>query len=507
MTTKLKAAPDNPDGTRLPGELVRVEVLARVARKDESDEHWAWAYEITADSEAIGVSSAAFPDDWRTIWGRDRIPLTRDEVSRAYRTRGQILVVLYGYCVAADAPAMLGLLSRVWHRNEGRVVPLPGVAWMSREADGELDDYAYASEAADDVVPADDDPRTPVVHAARIAELTEIADMVGNNATWFSKLANPEPTPPAPRFLVDGLVPIGNVTLLIAARKVGKSTLLTELAGTVARRGGQWCGFNVRKEACTGFAVLLAGEDTDEVHARINAQDPLGRPARLIVPPRSGKPLGDLLDELGALAVSLLVVDPARAFMVGDEDSSDAGNTFFRQIEDFAQAKGCAAVVAQHLKKDAAPRTINEIPGCVRGTGVFLDRPRVIMGMVRAGEHTLLGIPAPAGDPLHNFRQSIMFSGQRRLIRDEATMRHLPADQSAAADAATTGAVLAAIRRCNAEGRPVSRTGKSGIFEIGPEEIRGFSRQKVRAAADALIDAGKLLDNSGELIVAAPHAG
>lgn len=523
MTTKLKAAPDNPDGTCLPGDLVRVEVLAEITRQDgkpltdaETQDLWTprdhpepdlgiidvwWDDDFGAPPE-VGAASINRQDlewTWHEVYGAQRIPRARGTKGS---NRCDNLVELYGYCREEDAPAMLRLLARDWHVGNVLVTPLEyygcPVAWLSRISNDNLDDY-WSDETFEG-------SRRPSTSAARIAELTEIADMVGNNATWFSKLANPAPTPPAPRFLVEGLVPIGNVTLLAAARKVGKSTLLTELAVTVAQRGGQWCGFTVPKAACNGFAVYLAGEDTDEVHARINAQDPLGRPARLIVPPRSGKPLGDLLDEISTLAIALLVVDPARAFMIGDEDSSDAGNTFFRQIADFVQAKQCAAIVAQHLKKDAAPRTINEIPGYVRGTGVFLDRPRVILGMVRAGEHTLIGIPAPTGDPLHNFRQSIMFSGQRRLTRDEATMRHLPADQGAVVDTAANYAVLAAVRRLNAEGRPVSRTGKSGIYEIGPEEIRGFSRQKVRAAADALIDAGKLLDNSGELIAAAPRA-
>jgi hypothetical protein len=390
-----------------------------------------------------------------------------------------------GYCAEADVDALVKLLERTWRFRICTARPTFPGAWISRHVSGFYGDNTVSRQ--------------------RIEALTEIADLVRGDALWFGRLVNPEPPPAAPKFLVEGLVPVGVVTLLAASRKVGKSTLLTELAVTVAQRGGQWAGFRVAPDTCSGFAVFLAGEDTDEVHARVAAMDDTGRPTRLIVPPRNGRPLADILEELRHIQVSLLVVDPARAWMTGDEDSSAAGDVFFRLVEDFAQKKGCAAVVAQHLKKDASPRTVDEIPGAIRGTGVFLDRPRVILGMVRSGRHTVVGIPAPSGDPLHNFRQSVMFAGQRRLIRDEATMRHLPADHHGGppADDAVRDAVAAAITRLNAEGRPVARTGKSGIFEAGVPALAGFSRQRVRAATDALIDDGVVVDEHGELIAAA----
>ncbi len=503
---KLMEAPRNlePDARLLPDGVVAIEVLVRLehptgrpltdAEADALHDGCAWTDFFVAEDGGPSVVCGMFLhrdrlEAWRRSFG-SRIPAERFAAkSSAYCRR---MAILFGLAREADAGALVDLLNRQWTLEGAAARPI--AHWMARDTQDSCVEEA-------DETPAFWDR---LASRQRIFELTELARMVNGNVDWFSKLANPQPPPPAPRFLVEGLVPIGTVTLLAAARKVGKSTLLTELAVTVAQRGGRWAGFNVNRDACRGFAVFLAGEDTDEVHARIAAMDPLGRPVRLIIPPRDGRSLPDVLADLAGLEVSLLIVDPARAWMGGDEDSSEAGDVFFRQIETCAQSKGCAAVVSQHLKKDAAPRSINEIPGAVRGTGVFLDRPRVILGMARSGEHTLLGIPpSPAGDPLHNFRQSIMFAGQRRLIRDEATMRHIPADQGTAADEATREAVLAAIVRLNVENRPVARTGKSGIFEIGAEELAKFSRQKIRAATDALIDAGKLLDNSGELFVAA----
>ena len=114
------------------------------------------------------------------------------------------------------------------------------------------------------------------------------------------------------------------------------------------------------------------------------------------------------------IKVDLLIVDPARKYYRGDEDGSDAVSDFFTKAEAFANQTKAGLVVSHHLKREAKPRSLHEVPFWVRGSQVWLDRPRVILAMHRHNDVTTFGIPAPNdGDPLHNLKASTMFAGVR----------------------------------------------------------------------------------------------
>jgi hypothetical protein len=143
-----------------------------------------------------------------------------------------------------------------------------------------------------------------------------------------------------------------------------------------------------------------------------------------------------------------------------------------------------------------------------RGSSVFLDRPRVTLAVLRSKDETQFGVPAPDGVPLHNFLASTMFDGVRRLRRDEATFRHVSLDarsvvEPKALNAATPSGVLDAASRLIGAGTLVTRTGKAGLFERKPTEIAGMPRAAVRAAVDALVEDGLLLNAGGVLTMAA----
>ncbi|WP_176524988.1 AAA family ATPase [Caenispirillum bisanense] len=313
-------------------------------------------------------------------------------------------------------------------------------------------------------------------------------------------------SPAPPSFLVDGLIPRGYVTILVGGRKTGKSTLTTELAAVAGAGGGEWCGFKVLPEACEGLSLLLAGEDGDDmIAARLEAMDPDEQAFRLMPHAQEGRPLADVLAEYEQAEVSLLVVDPARKFLKGNEDESEHVNDLMTRLEDFARRKRCAVILVHHIRKDAQPRSLNEIPLAARGSSVFLDRPRVILGLVRSGDETILGIPAPQGTPLTNLPTSMMYLGQRRLRRDPNTFRHISPDAAvkragATAEPEAVEAVLRAVARLTSEGAKVTRTGQAGIFELRPDELAGLPRAKVRAAVDMLVNEGRLLVGEGNTL-------
>jgi AAA domain len=227
-------------------------------------------------------------------------------------------------------------------------------------------------------------------------------------------------------------------------------------------------------------------------------------PLLLMIAPAEGGDIDKELEKLKSEKVALLVVDPARAYYRGDEDSSDAINEFFISIETFARAKNCAVVILHHLKKNVTPRTLAEVARLMRGSSVFLDRPRTTLAMLRDGEITLLGIPAPDGLPLHNFDQSAMFSGIKRLRRDEATYRHIPEESGTTTQDSRDE--LERVRRATVRllqsGQHVTRGGHCELFALKPEEITGMTRAKVRAGVETLLANGYLrCDATGALTI------
>jgi hypothetical protein len=91
-------------------------------------------------------------------------------------------------------------------------------------------------------------------------------------------------------------------------------------------------------------------------------------------------------------APALMIIDTARVFLDGTEDGSDSINAFLGPVRLFAEKTGCAVIVSHHLGKNARPRSLREVQESVRGSQVWLDRPRSILGMYRSGGVTRAGV-------------------------------------------------------------------------------------------------------------------
>jgi RecA-family ATPase len=87
-----------------------------------------------------------------------------------------------------------------------------------------------------------------------------------------------------------------------------------------------------------------------------------------------------------------VIVDPARSFLDGNEDQSETVSRFLDALRRFAERTGAAVVVLHHLAKIARPRSLDEVRDAVRGSGVWLDRPRVGIGMYLSGGRTMVGL-------------------------------------------------------------------------------------------------------------------
>ena len=229
-------------------------------------------------------------------------------------------------------------------------------------------------------------------------------------------------------FLVEGMIPKASVTVVGATGGTGKSSISHRLAIQCSIDWEEdeqplWLGQAVNKESAKGLVIYFSGEDSAAiVNARADMMDPEGRSTRLMLQ-RSDfgenedgtkSNLGDFLTRLHKLPdVSLVVIDPARKYLTGDEDNSEIVSEFFEAIEEFAITKNCGMVVVHHLVKNAHPNDTRDIYDMLRGSQVFIDRPRVVLGMMREGPYTVVGLSK------NNIPPNLgSIQGERLFVRD-----------------------------------------------------------------------------------------
>ena len=236
--------------------------------------------------------------------------------------------------------------------------------------------------------------------------------------------------------LVDGWIPRGAITLIAASGGTGKSSLahyLCVLASIDWKKDEEpplWLGSRINKELCQGICVYFSGEDGPAiVNARAETFDPTGRSKRLMFQRtdfgfnKKGEAakLDEFLERLEKMpSVPIMVIDPARKYLEGDEDNSEVVSNFFEAIEEFSIRKKTACVVVHHLAKGAKPRDTGEVLDCLRGSQVFVDRPRVVIGLLREGPYTIAGLAKNNIPP-----QLGMVQDERVFVRDPASLQLL----------------------------------------------------------------------------------
>ncbi len=204
-------------------------------------------------------------------------------------------------------------------------------------------------------------------------------------------------------FIVPGLIPRGSVTMIAASGGTGKSSLVHQLGVMAAtdyepgEEAPKWLGQRVSIEKCKGICIYFSGEDGPPIlNARAAIFDPKGRGRRLMFQRSDfgeGVTFAQHLRRLYKVPdVPLMIIDPARKFLTGDEDNSNTVNDLFEAIEEFAIKKNTAVVVVHHLQKGAYPKNAREVIDMLRGSQVFIDRPRVVIGLYRDGPHTIVGL-------------------------------------------------------------------------------------------------------------------
>jgi hypothetical protein len=168
------------------------------------------------------------------------------------------------------------------------------------------------------------------------------------------------------------------------------------------------------------------------------------------------------------------------------------------------QRTGATVIVVHHLTKNAAPSNFQQVRETVRGSGVFLDRPRVVLGCFRRDDTTIVGRLKSNLPPNFAIKPAI------HLRRDPITLRHTVRQQDgpAAGPSGQTGAldqlVLDAVRRLLAAGQKITRAGANELWEKHVPELDGIGRNRIRSIVDQLLAEGRL--TTGQHGIALPSA-
>lgn len=257
---------------------------------------------------------------------------------------------------------------------------------------------------------------------------------VNEHAEEFSDEAQPLPTitadnfllKPAPKrqMLLDEVLPLGEVGLLVAASSTGKSYFSAQLSISVAT-GLPVCG-GLFEVATQGSVLIFAAEDDiDEIHRRMEkivqsiwthkydgfiGGMPTPNPTNAeltkmfenihIVPLAGQKTImaddDDEENEFHARMLAtakqisnlkLVIIDPLRRFIAGDENNSETATWFIVAAERIAKETGATVLGIHHVSKAAYN---NNKAGMgqfdARGSSAFTDLVRWQMNMSRLSE-------------------------------------------------------------------------------------------------------------------------
>ena len=315
---------------------------------------------------------------------------------------------------------------------------------------------------------------------------------------------------PEQRFLIDGSVPLGVVSILAAMGDSGKGMMTLDLALSVAT--GRPRAVSVSPEPMAfggavrafGAAVLLTAEDDEgEVHRRLERLDPerhrLERPERLIVVPlpNAGGPIplvtsgpdGPMATEhftrvrdqiVRITDLKLVVLDPLSSFMHADVNADPAAGSFATGLlASLATETGAAVIVAHHMRKPQGNRLIASVEqarDAVRGTSAIVDGVRLVYALWPAPrDHQRYVFKTLDEKPVRNavFQGAVVKANgpADRTIRTYMraptglpvdVTRRLRASRMAAAELSEV--LVASIARAAGNGHPFTHTGGSGVY-------------------------------------------
>jgi 5S rRNA maturation endonuclease (ribonuclease M5) len=301
------------------------------------------------------------------------------------------------------------------------------------------------------------------------------------------------------QWLVEGVFPLAQPSLIAASGGVGKSFLLLSLAREIAAHDGIWLNAPAMfggSLAAQGIAVYLTAEDDAiEIHNRLRALGPI--PDRLyVVPlPDAGGAIPlfapdpmtkaaaitpawlDLERQFGTMTnVKLVVFDPLQPLCALDLNVPENAQFVCSRLAALAASTGASVIVSHHFAKREA-WTPEQAREAIRGTGGLVDGMRSVYALWLARNDDAntvlktLRLPQKRGSIVYG--GVVKANGRANLkivtfVRDE---RGLLCDRTAELLRTKTTAedllpeLKRAIAAASAVGKPYTKTGINGVHE------------------------------------------
>jgi len=337
--------------------------------------------------------------------------------------------------------------------------------------------------------------------------------------------------PPTREYLVAGVIPKGQASLLAAAGGVGKSFSLLALCRDVAASrckaqlpprhfGGALQG--------SGNAVcIFAEDDATEVHGRLKA---LGGPVEGLyaVPfpsveggaplffktnPATKEPMVTpawiaLTEQVKAISdIAVLAIDPLQVFCALDLNQPENAQYVCSRISALAAETGAAVILSHHFRKDAAD-TPEEARQAVRGSAGLVDGVRSVVAMwikpeggnkdktgggaickalgeVYAPEKIVQCAVVKANGKAARGVTTFIRNDNGVLIDVTEKVRGISGNSDELA-----GLLVEAVAKAARQGRPYKRTGDAGVFAMRhelPEPFWVMSRTRIEALTAELL--------------------
>ena len=347
---------------------------------------------------------------------------------------------------------------------------------------------------------------------------------------------------PEQRFLVEGSIPLGVVSVLAAMGDTGKGMIALDLALSVATGKPRTVSVSPEPMALGGAirefgaaAILTAEDDEGEIHRRLERLDPerhrLARPERLVVVPlpNAGGPVPlvaggrngpeatprfhDLRDQLARIAdLKLVVLDPLSSFIHADVNADPAAGSFATGLlAGLATEIGAAVIVAHHMRKPQGNRpisTVEQARDAVRGTSALVDGVRLVYALWPAAEErqrevfktldekrvrnaVFQGAVVKANGTVDRTIRTYLRAPTGLLV--DVTVR-LDERRTAAAELAE--ALVASIARAARKGHPFTHTGGAGVFlqrHRLPPEFHDIGRNRLQIMVQEMLNESVLV--------------
>lgn len=326
------------------------------------------------------------------------------------------------------------------------------------------------------------------------------------------------------QWLVDGIFPLAQPSLIAAGGGVGKSFLLLSLAREIAAYDGTWLNTPALlggSLAANGIAVYITAEDDAiEIHNRLQALGPIPQRLYVLPLPDAGgavplfapDPMTKAAATTSAWAdlerqfvemtgIKLVVFDPLQPLCALDLNFPENAQFVCSRLAALAATTGASVIVSHHFAKREA-WTPEQAREAIRGTGGLVDGVRSVYALWQARDDdakaTLksLNLPYKRGSVV--FGGVVKANGRANLkivtyVRDE---RGLLCDRTADLQRTTTTVddllpqLKLAIAEAAVDGKPYTKTGINGVyarrFEM-PEEFHAIGKHTFVTMVDALL--------------------